>query len=126
MPLTSLGSKTIALQDNWLSFNPVSLKSKTRYLLEVTMSAVSPSLVYSTFSIRVQYPSINSPVIASPIVSDIQFDVIRRGYMFDLNQLYVATGNAIVQVKRRSFYVDPPKIATVTIGLFVDVEGIKY
>ena len=120
MPLTVLGTNIIAVEDEWVQFNPITLPSNRTYLLELEVLSANPEFIYSRFEYRYLYPTQNSAQSSSLNGGSFYFEPVRQNAELRLSSLLAPSGDLTLFVRRFPFYSNPSNLAEASVRLALD------
>ena len=122
MAFTLLGNNPVNFGDGWVLYNPIGLAAGRTYIMEILITATSPSQLYSSWRIRYAYPTQNSTPASSLVTQQVFYESIRQYFEFTISPIAQPVGNAIFAVRRFPFYNNPGTLADATIALATDPD----
>ena len=125
MALTLLGAPPVAIESNWVSFDPIELRSGRAYLVEALISSNNPQFIYSRFVFRYQYPTESTADAVSANIAEIFYSEESQFFELRINGNLIPRSDTILQVKRIPIFSDLSLLADTDVAISIDPD-INY
>lgn len=122
MVLTSLGTRSLDIGQDWQTYNPIFLLSNRRYAIQVLTASANSQFIYSYVLIRYLARTPDNTILRSQPLARIFYDSDRQFFLFDNVQLFQVNDQIAFQAKRISLYSTPSQVADLDLTLAVDPE----
>lgn len=123
MALTDLGTKSIAIQDEFVPFDSFRYKPGDYYLGFIEFNSSSPDLIYSTFNVRIGYPVEDSTTATTGELVSFYYSSRPQFFGVGLPKGIVNNLQLTLEVNRRAFWANPTKLADTTVNLKINLDS---